>query len=117
MKALEIRARPAQGIRRAGRHFGVEPVTILLGDLDEDELDAIRGEPDLVVVETDVPLPDEDLDGVIRAMMTMDPRREREGWWTKDGLAATAELERRTGEARITAEQRDAAHARIDAQG
>ena len=113
MKALEIRARPEHGIRRAGRHFGPDPVTLLIADLDEDEIDAIRGERDLVVVEVDRPIDDAALDAHILAMLREDPKRERKEWWTGDGHPATAELERRTGETRISAAQRDAACERI----
>lgn len=38
---------PREGRRRAGRHFGAEPVSIRLDDLSEAEWDAIEGDPAL----------------------------------------------------------------------
>lgn len=42
---------PRRGRWRAGRHFGPEPVTIALADLSDAELEALRGDPALTVVE------------------------------------------------------------------
>ncbi len=40
---------PKQGRRRAGRSFTSKPVTIPLSELDEAEIEALRGDPLLIV--------------------------------------------------------------------
>lgn len=54
-KGLRVIARNTQGIRRAGRHWPAEPTTIGLDKLTEDEAQAIRDEPALIVDEVDMP--------------------------------------------------------------
>lgn len=40
---------PAKGRWRAGRHFGPEPVSIPVADLTDDQLLALKGDPELIV--------------------------------------------------------------------
>lgn len=49
---------PANGRRRAGRRFGPEPVVIPVADLDEDDLEALQGDPALIV--SIAPAPEDD---------------------------------------------------------
>lgn len=58
--AIKVISRPAQ-FRRAGLVFTSEPRTIPLADLTEEQLEALRAETNLVVV--DVELPAEVVDG------------------------------------------------------
>lgn len=48
---------PEKGRRRAGRRFGPEPVVIAVADLDEDDLQAIRNDPALIVSFSPAPDP------------------------------------------------------------
>ncbi|MGQ3072570.1 MAG: HI1506-related protein [Ferrovibrionaceae bacterium] len=52
-KALKIVSRP-DSFRRAGHEFTSEPKTILLTDLTADQVQALRDEPKLVVVDIDI---------------------------------------------------------------
>lgn len=54
-KGLRIVSRADQGIRRAGRWFGPEGQTVPLSELSEEEVEALKGERGLVVVEIDIP--------------------------------------------------------------
>ncbi|MFZ5653171.1 MAG: hypothetical protein ACOY42_02040 [Pseudomonadota bacterium] len=50
--ALLVRTRRGDvGLRRAGRVFGATPVRIELAELAEHEIEALRNEPRLIVVE------------------------------------------------------------------
>lgn len=57
-KGLRIVAK-REGFRRAGFVFGTQAETIALTDLDEDQEAALRKEPMLVVVDIDLPTPQE----------------------------------------------------------
>lgn len=46
---------PRQGRWRCGRHFGAEPVSILLEDLSNDEVAALNADPALTVTAVDAP--------------------------------------------------------------
>jgi hypothetical protein len=54
-KGLRVIARNPQGMRRAGRYWGPAAETVSLADLTEDQAEAIRGEPALIVDEVDMP--------------------------------------------------------------
>lgn len=54
-KGLRVQARHPQGMRRAGRHWPAEGVTVSLADLSEEQLEAIEGEPGLMVARVDMP--------------------------------------------------------------
>lgn len=53
-KGLKIVSRSEQGMRRAGRFFGPEGETIPLSELTEEEVEALKAERNLVVVEVDI---------------------------------------------------------------
>lgn len=53
VKALRVVAR-TPGFRRAGRAFGVEPTDIPLSDLSEKQIEALRKERELVVMDVDI---------------------------------------------------------------
>lgn len=54
-KGLRIVSRSDQGFRRCGRFFGPEGVTLPLSELTEDEVETLREERQLVVVDVDLP--------------------------------------------------------------
>jgi hypothetical protein len=54
-KGLKIVARK-DSFRRCGRVFGAEPTVISLADLSEDDVTTLKDEPQLVVVECDMPV-------------------------------------------------------------
>lgn len=54
-KALQITARPEKGFRRAGIHHPASPVIHPLATLKKEQIDALKAEPNLVVVEVDLP--------------------------------------------------------------
>lgn len=56
-KGLHIVSRSAQGFRRAGREFGPDGTRIALSELTGSELEALRNEAQLVVVDVDMPPP------------------------------------------------------------
>lgn len=56
IKALRVVSRK-EGFRRAGRAFGAEPVEIPLSDLKKGEIEALKGEPMLVVTEVEIDPP------------------------------------------------------------
>lgn len=41
---------PAKGRRRAGRRFSLEATTLMLSDLNEGEIEALEGDPELITV-------------------------------------------------------------------
>ena len=51
---LRVVARPQGGFRRAGYHFSAEGVTLPLSELTDDQVEQLRGEPQLVVVDVDI---------------------------------------------------------------
>ena len=53
-KGLKIVARQKGGFRRAGRHFSFEGETVPLSELSQEEVDQLKAEPQLVVVEVDI---------------------------------------------------------------
>lgn len=53
-KGLRIVARSDKGFRRCGRAFSAEGTTLALSELTEDEVEALKGEAQLVVVEVDI---------------------------------------------------------------
>ena len=54
-KGLRIVARPQGGFRRAGRHYSAEGITVPLSELTDDDVATLRTEPQLVVVDVDIP--------------------------------------------------------------
>ena len=54
--ALTVTAQ-REGFRRAGRAWSTKPVTVPLQEFDEDQVDALRNDPNLVVVVHDTPIP------------------------------------------------------------
>lgn len=52
-QGLKIVSRPAS-FYRAGRQFTSEPTTIPLSQLTPDQVEALKGEPNLVVTEVDI---------------------------------------------------------------
>ena len=54
-KGLRIVARPQQGFRRAGMSFSAEGATVSLSELTEEQVADLRAEPQLVVVDVDMP--------------------------------------------------------------
>ena len=54
-KGLRIVARPQGGFRRAGRHYSAEGITVPFSELTDDEVATLRTEPQLVVVDVDIP--------------------------------------------------------------
>lgn len=54
-KGIRVVARPQGGFRRAGLHFSSEGTTLALSDLTADQLEALRAETQLVVVDVDIP--------------------------------------------------------------
>jgi Mu-like prophage FluMu N-terminal domain len=54
-KGLKIVARK-DSFRRCGRVFGAEPTVISLSDLTIEEVEQLQAEPQLVVVECDIPV-------------------------------------------------------------
>lgn len=50
-EGLKIAARSPKGIRRAGRHWGPEAETVSLADLTEEQVEQLRDDPGLVVVD------------------------------------------------------------------
>lgn len=54
-KGLRIVARPQAGFRRIGRHFGPDGETIPLSELTAEEVETVKAEAQLVVVEVDIP--------------------------------------------------------------
>lgn len=50
---LRVTAKKA-GFRRAGRAWNVEPTDVLLADLTDDQIEALKGETALVVEEIDI---------------------------------------------------------------
>lgn len=53
-KGLKVVSRPAAGFRRAGMHFSAEGTTVPLSDLTQEQVDLLKAEPQLVVVEVDI---------------------------------------------------------------
>lgn len=53
-KGLRVVARPQGGFRRAGFHFSAEGITLPLSDLTADQVEQLREEPQLVVVDVDI---------------------------------------------------------------
>lgn len=53
VKALRVVAR-TPGFRRAGRAFGVEPTDIPLSDLSKQQVEALRKERELIVMDVDI---------------------------------------------------------------
>lgn len=53
-KGLKIVSRPAGGFRRAGLAFSAEGSTHALSDLTQEQVDLLKAEPQLVVVEVDI---------------------------------------------------------------
>ena len=53
-KGLKIVSRREGGFRRGGRFFSFEGETVPLSDLSKDEVELIKSEPQLVVVEVDI---------------------------------------------------------------
>ena len=53
-KGLKIVSRREGGFRRGGRHFSAEGETVPLSELSPEEVEQIKGEPQLVVVEVDI---------------------------------------------------------------
>lgn len=59
-KDLIIAARPKDGFRRAGIHHPPSPVRHPAGTFTRDQVEALKAEPNLLVIEQDpAPLPDE----------------------------------------------------------
>lgn len=57
--ALKITSRPAT-FNRAGHQFSAEPTTILLADLKQEQVDKLKAEPNLVVADVEIDVPDEE---------------------------------------------------------
>ena len=73
-----------EGFRRAGRAWSTTPQTVPIAELTEEQLDALRADPNLVVVEHGTDLPREGEDG------DDNPRREpSSGAGAADGKPAT----------------------------
>ncbi|MEQ1685459.1 MAG: HI1506-related protein [Burkholderiaceae bacterium] len=53
-KGLRVVARPQGGFRRAGFHFSAEGITLPLSELTADQVEQLRAEPQLVVVDEDI---------------------------------------------------------------
>lgn len=53
-QGLRIVSRPAGGFRRAGINFSAEGSTVPLSELTADQVEAIKAEPQLVVVDVDI---------------------------------------------------------------
>jgi hypothetical protein len=56
-KGIKVVSRPQGGFRRAGRSFSAEGSTLALSELGEDDLQQLRDEPNLIVVDVDLPAP------------------------------------------------------------
>ncbi len=54
VKALKIRSTRKAGFRRAGYRFSVEPTVISVADLSEEQIAALKAEPNLLVEEVDL---------------------------------------------------------------
>lgn len=60
-KDLIIAARPKDGFRRAGIHHPPSPVRHRAGTFTPDQVEALKAEPNLLVIEQDpAPVPDEE---------------------------------------------------------
>lgn len=53
-KGLRVVARPQNGFRRAGFHFNAEGSTLALSELTDEQVEQLRAEPQLVVVDVDI---------------------------------------------------------------
>lgn len=53
-KGIKVVARPMAGFRRAGRFFSAEGLVLPLSDLEDEELEQLRSEPQLIVVDVDI---------------------------------------------------------------
>ena len=54
VKGLRVYAKTPNGFRRAGIAFGQDPVDLPLKSLTRQQIEALKAEPKLVVVETEV---------------------------------------------------------------
>lgn len=54
---LRIAAKAA-GFRRAGRAWSPQATDVLLSDLTKEQIDQLKADPELVVVETEIEVPD-----------------------------------------------------------
>lgn len=53
-QGLRIVSRRDGGFRRAGRHFNAEGTTVPLSELTADDVEQLRSEPQLVVVDVEI---------------------------------------------------------------
>ena len=53
-KGIRVVSRPQGGFRRAGMHFSAEGTTLALSDLTAEQVQALRDESQLVVVDVDI---------------------------------------------------------------
>ena len=58
-KGLQVQSRSPAGFRRAGREWGPDPVKVPLSELTDDQVQALRDEPGLLVVDVDMPAAEE----------------------------------------------------------
>lgn len=113
-KSLKIRSVPPS-FRRAGLSFTAKETTLSVSELSEDQIKALKSEPNLVVVEVDQPVNDapgdQDTDDAKLATLVhligqIDV--DDKPMWTNGGKPQTAALEDMHG-GTVTAKERDAA--------
>ena len=101
MRQLEITSR-REGFRRAGRAWSAAPTTVDADAFSAEQLEQLRAEPMLIVVEAR----DGSRDDRIRAALA-DLPADDEALWTKSGKPDLSALRDRSGIDDVTAAERD----------
>lgn len=94
---------------RGGHRWTREPQTVDTENFTPLQLEQIGREPLLTVtLEADVETPPTSLADAIAKLLSDDPQKQNESWWTRDGKPEVGALTELTG-ARVSAKERDAA--------